>query len=336
MKRVLISVGIFVGLLAIVAVVMEVTATARQQAMRYFRTRSVFQYQPGNVVYDPALGYRLTPGLDVAFTNAEFSTRVRTNTIGFRDDDASLQGAQVWFLGDSYSFGWGVEEPDGVEKQYERATGKRVLNMSVPGYSNIQEMLMLMKWAHASPVTGIDVYLFLSSNDFIDNENTSFDAFPYFVEQGGSIALAKPLEASFSAWQETVNRWMITGTAARKSMLAYYAAAAVKNLSVRDVYSGYRSGKTAVPGNKAFLLVTQQLAQFAKERQSRVTVVYIPPTSGNKAAQQLPFLRKVCGTLGLRLLDLSPVLTAGDYYPLDKHWTPAGHAKVAAWLVQQP
>jgi len=50
----------------------------------------------------------------------------------------------------------------------------------------------------------------------------------------------------------------------------------------------------------------------------------------------LPFLRKVCGTLGLRLLDLTPVLTAADYYPLDKHWTPAGHAKVAAWLAQQP
>ncbi len=335
MKRLLISLAIFVCLLVIAAVIMEFTATDLQQKMRYARTRDVFQYSKERVVFDPVLGYRLTPNLDVAFSNAEFSTTVRTNAVGFRDDDASLSNPDVLFLGDSYVFGWGVERADGVEKQYEQRYGKKVLNMGVPGYSSIQEMLMLFKWSKSAPVTGKQVFLFVTANDFIDNENTAFGAFPYFMEQDGRFIVHQSTTESFGQWQETVDKWTIHAAFARKSMLVFYCLNALKNMQVKDIYKDYRSEDKPVKGNKAFVLVAEQLAEFSRANQCPVTLVYIPATDNNHS-QQPQLISAVCRKLGLGFADLTKVLTADDYYPLDKHWKPSGHAKAAAYLTPNP
>ncbi|GAA4463450.1 hypothetical protein GCM10023093_11940 [Nemorincola caseinilytica] len=329
MKRALISVGIFVGLLAVVAVAMELTASQQQLRARYFRTRSVFQYDKEHVVFDPVLGYRLTPRMDVTFDNTEFSTRVRTNAVGFRDDDASLNAPDVLFLGDSYAFGWGVNEEEGVEKQYERLTGKKVLNMAVPGYGNVQELLMLYKWEGSAQVQGKKIFLFLSPNDLLDNENTSFGAFPYFVEQAGSFRIHEPATAGFDEWQTAVDEWHIKAPIARRNMLAYYCLNALKNIRVKDLYKDHLSGERAVKGTKAFVLVAEELARFAKETQCALTIVYIPAMDAEHN-KYMPLVRDVCAKLGLQFADLGQVITPEDVYPMDMHWKASGHSKAAA------
>ena len=320
-------------MLAIVALIMEMTATQQQLKARYFRTRSVFQYGTERVVFDPALGYRLTPRMDVVFSNTEFTTKVQTNAVGFRDDDASLSAPDVLFLGDSYVFGWGVNEEECVEKQYERLTGKKVLNMGVPGYSNVQELLMLYKWAGSAPVKGKKIFLFFSPNDLLDNENTSFGAFPYFVEQAGSFTIHQPTASNFADWQKAVEEWHIKAPLARKSMFVYYCLNTLKNLRVKDLYKDHLDDGTALKGNKAFLLVAKQLAAFAKENECAVTIVYIPAIDAahNKF---MPLIRDACAKLGLQFADLSMVITPEDIYPMDMHWKASGHSK-AAQLVGQ-
>jgi hypothetical protein len=334
MKRALISIAIFLFLLALAGIIMEMMATGPQRKMRYFRTRNVFQYEVGHTVYDPVLGYRLSPKLDVAFDNVEFKSAVRTNAVGFRDDDRSLAAPDVLFLGDSYVFGWGVDEVEGVEKQYEKLSGKKVLNMGVPGYSNVQELMMLYKWAQSSPPNGKKVVLFLSANDFLDNENTSFDAFPYFIDSNGTFIVNQPTPDAVASWQATVNKWTIHTSIAKSSMLAFYFFNAIRNMQVKDIYKDYQGSHKAVQGNKAFILVAEQLAAFAKQYQCPVTIAYIPATD-TAHNKQLPLVRGVCRKLGLGFADLSPVLTEDDYYPLDKHWTSTGHAKAAAYLSRQ-
>lgn len=331
MKSVLISTLVFVGLLVVAGLLVEWSASEQQHKIRYYRTRSVFQYDRSNVVFDPVLGYRLAPNLNKPFHNVEFKTLVRTNSLGFRDDDKSLANPDVLFLGDSYVFGWGVEEENGVEKRFEKLTGKSVLNMGVPGYSNIQELMMLFKWSDAAKHYAHDIYLFFSTNDLIDNQNTSFGAFPCFEKVNGQLGLRKPSEEGYRTWLDVVDSWTVRSRFAETNMLAYYLAAALKGGSSDDIYQQDTTDEKTVKGNKAFVLVVQQLADFALEHNSKVNVVYIPSLS-ESANKHLPFVENVCRKMGLGFVNLSSILSADDYFSLDMHWRESGHRKVAELL----
>jgi len=332
MKRFLISAGIFLGLLVLMEGIMELTKTDKQVYMRYMRTRDVFQYDKENLIFDPVIGYRLKPGLDKSFNNLEFSSTIHTNSLGFRDDEVSLQNPDVLFLGDSYVWGWGVEEQDDVEKQYEKITGKKALNLGVPGYGSIQEMLMLFKWAKVAPPAGKSIVLFFCANDIYDNENTSFGAFPYFKETNGHISLSSPTEEGFNQWQVAVDKWSIKGNMAKNFIMAYYCLNVLKNMQVKDLYQGNQTDSSKINGGKAFMIVAKDLAEFSSKNQCPITLVYVPPAAyyrNGATDKSLDLVSKVCSKLGFRFLDLSKVLEKSDYYPIDQHWKTSGHKKAA-------
>lgn len=335
MKRLLIPIGVFLGLLVLAGLIMELVKTDRQEYVRYMRTRNVFQYTSGNVVFDPMMGYRVAPELSVPFNNTEFTTTVHTNALGFRDDDVSLQNPDVLFLGDSYAWGWGVDEPDGAERQYEKITGRKVLNMATPGYGNVQELLVLYKWSKVAAPQGKQIFLFFCANDIYDNGNTSFNAFPYFTDAGGHVSFSHPSQEGFDAWQNAVRKWTIDNGAARASMLAYYSLAAIRNLSVKDIYKDYQTDATRVGGGEAFMLVAENLAAFANKFQDQVTIVYVPPAALYKTGvpdRALSLVQQACNKFGFRFADLSSKLVKEDYYPLDQHWKASAHKKVAEVL----
>jgi len=100
---------------------------------------------------EPAIRYRLRPGLDVHFLGA----RVLTDSAGVRvgtSPTSEAQGAlRIALLGDSTSFGWGVAFEDSYGEQLRRAlesrTGRAVVlrNYSVPGYNAEQECAAFLK-----------------------------------------------------------------------------------------------------------------------------------------------------------------------------------------------
>lgn len=335
MKKLLLSVTVFVLTIAIAAVVLNLFKTEKMANAQYFRTRNVFQYNADNVQFDAGRGYSIAPHLNTSFTNKEFSTTVTTNQFGFRDDAASLNNPDVLFLGDSYAWGWGVDEKDGIEKRYEQLTGKRTLNMSVPGYGNIQELLTLFGWERRGPLQGKHVFMFFCANDLQDNENTSFNAFPYFVKTGNNISLHTPDKAGFDQWQETTNKWMIHSQLATSNILAYYTMAAIKNAGNKDIYKDYQTTTNRLNGAEAFMYVAENLAALQTQQQMRFTIVYIPSYSyyrTNQHDMSYKLVADVCNKLHLQFADLSPVLLKNDYYPLDKHWTAEGHRKVATFI----
>lgn len=78
----------------------------------FFRTyhllyeRNMIQYLPECARYDAELGYTLKPGI-CRFTNREFDVECRINSIGVRDDEASLSSPEIIVVGDSHAMGWG-------------------------------------------------------------------------------------------------------------------------------------------------------------------------------------------------------------------------------------
>lgn len=334
-KKIALSVVIFCITIFVAATALELFKTEQQANAQYFRTRNVFQYNNANVQYDAGRGYSIVPNLSTQFNNKEFNTTVTTNQLGFRDDDASLNNPDVFFIGDSYAWGWGVDEKEGIEKQYEQKTGKKVLNMSIPGYGNIQELLTLFAWQHRGPLQGKRVFLFFCANDLQDNENTSFNAFPYFVKSGNNISLHTPDKAGYEQWQDATSKWMIQNSLATKNILAYYAIATIKNAGNKDIYKDYQTTTNRLNGAEAFIYVAENLAAQQAQQQVQITIVYIPPYSYYKTGQydiSYKLVRDVCGKLHLQMADLSPVMDISDYMPLDKHWTAGGHQKAATYI----
>ena len=103
-----------------------------------------FQSEPFQVFgqTDPLVWWKLRPNLDVRLTGV----RVRTNRLGFRDErDAPPRGCvRVYCVGDSSTFGWGVEASamyTAVTERIlnaERARDVCVVSTGVPGYTSYQ------------------------------------------------------------------------------------------------------------------------------------------------------------------------------------------------------
>lgn len=101
--------------------------------------------------------YRLAPNLKVKFQGVDVST----NSFGMRGPEVKLEKAEDTFrialIGDSFAFGWGVEEKDSFARVIERELTTRlsdksldfdraeVLNFGTPGYSTFQEVALYEK-----------------------------------------------------------------------------------------------------------------------------------------------------------------------------------------------
>src|SRR3990172_9330211 len=102
----------------------------------YIWGRKISPFLLESFSYHPSLGTVVKPNLRIPFETAEFETFVTTNSMGFRDDEESLDNPEVLFIGDSFCFGWGVEDDETCEYLFERTAGVRSLNMGAPGYHN--------------------------------------------------------------------------------------------------------------------------------------------------------------------------------------------------------
>ncbi|MBX9767124.1 MAG: SGNH/GDSL hydrolase family protein, partial [Bdellovibrionales bacterium] len=84
----------------------------------------------------------------------EFGTfSFRLNKQGYRGEDweTSPDGKSVLFLGDSYTFGWGVRDAETFPAQIKayfqkKRMSAKILNAGVPGYGTFQELAVLKDW----------------------------------------------------------------------------------------------------------------------------------------------------------------------------------------------
>ena len=117
----------------------------------YLRTRgSRILPKPDLYQLDPDTGKRMKPG----WTGTEFGTSIRINSHGLRSPETPREKADGTFrilaLGDSWTFGFRMDEEDSYPRQLERILNERleargasgrveVINSGVIGYSTFQE-----------------------------------------------------------------------------------------------------------------------------------------------------------------------------------------------------
>lgn len=158
--------------------------------------------------WDRHLFYRLQPGLDLPLTDITMPAAIRprtqwifhTNARGFNTDDVDPEKPEGTFrvvaLGDSSTFGWGVQPAETYAKRLQSMLRARhasgdieVVNLGVCGYSSLQGLVLLERVA-ASYAPDV-VTLSYGSNDFS------------LVPEPFDVALARNL-----GWSGALRDWL--------------------------------------------------------------------------------------------------------------------------------
>jgi lysophospholipase L1-like esterase len=125
------------------------------------------RYQ-ADLVTDEDVGYRHRPGLKTRY----YGTDVSCNTLGFRDREFGEKGAdefRVMVLGDSVTFGVGVEEGETFSRRLEPLLSARLgrpvrtMNFGVASYNTMQELACLEKFSD-SLVPDLVICLFVDND----------------------------------------------------------------------------------------------------------------------------------------------------------------------------
>jgi hypothetical protein len=144
--------------------------------------------------YDSLFGWAHKPGQEGIFETPQFRTHVRINDKGLRDRSHSYEGQndgqRILVLGDSFAWGYGVEESERFSQILEKSLDVEVVNAGVSGYSTDQELL----WYKNEGIkydTDL-VILVIAGNDVGDNEQPLVSTIyykPKFVIENGQLIL---------------------------------------------------------------------------------------------------------------------------------------------------
>ena len=144
--------------------------------------------------YDSLLGWTHEPGQEGIFETPQFSTVVRINEDGLRDRRHSYESEsdieRILVLGDSFAWGYGVEESERFSQVLEKSLDVEVINAGISGYSTDQELL----WYKNEGIkyeTDL-VILVIAGNDVGDNEQQLVSTIyykPKFVIADGELVL---------------------------------------------------------------------------------------------------------------------------------------------------
>ena len=271
--------------------------------------RNTIQVMPECAVYDEGLTYTLRPG-HCTFSNPEFSNALSINTLGVRDDQASLDQPGVVMLGDSITMGWGVNQDEAFPSVFEQKTGRRTLNAGVASYGTVRELRMLSRVDRRAAT---DIVIQYSGNDLAENEDLIAGRFRILSREG---------------YEQTVS--------GQAEMLGYHPGKYSLNLMVmlrNSLRARSNPAAVASPHHEAalFLKVMEQspvdLSPF------RVTVLSLERPFID-AVRPLARAAESSVIHRLQFVDASGIsATPGAFYVLDDHPTLIGHEAIAQLLI---
>lgn len=90
----------------------------------------------GNISLTNDNGYnQLKPNRELVSITSEYSVTYKLNQLGLRDDDYLEEESYILALGDSLSFGEGVQKHESYVDRIEKGINQSILNLAAPGHS---------------------------------------------------------------------------------------------------------------------------------------------------------------------------------------------------------
>ncbi len=307
-------------------------------------------FAPGQHVpqreYDEQLGWRGRPELDCQLREKSFTISISQNSSGFRDRERTRDkrpgSMRILCLGDSFTWGWGVEEPAIYTRVLERAleggdTQIEVANAGVGGYSTDQLLIYLREEAlEYSP----DLVLYQAArNDIRGNMTTTAEGLyskPRFVLSDDGVLVAKncpvPPLSSLGRVKYVVSR---------KSRFAYFVKHRMHlgRHGVRRPGAGAAAERVPIVSDRAdhpFMLFCSLVREMRDECEAS-GAEFAALLGFRLSEEQMEYWGRECEgveTHFLReyLLDLEETSGQPAFIEDDGHWTEQGHWWVAEYI----
>jgi lysophospholipase L1-like esterase len=290
--------------------------------------------------YDPILGWAHEPGQEGIFETPQFRTVVRINEDGLRDRPHSYERQnskeRILVLGDSFAWGYGVEESERFSQLLEKSLDVEVINAGVSGYSTDQELL----WYRNEGIkyeTDL-VILALTGNDVGDNDqqlvSTIYYKPKFVIEKGQLVATGYPVP-------KTSAQGKFIYALSQRSALAYFLVQ--RYFDLHSLYGKMKVGSghasSPVSGTNAerepFGLTIDLIDEMRNIAESRNAKFMIVATdrwwNGPSGATYKDFISTL-RTEGFLVLDVESMPDFDPevmLIPDDGHWNHAGHEFVA-------
>lgn len=316
----------------------------------------------GFYIADDKIGFRPASHRSGIITTYEWSVKVRTNSLGLRErelDQLPHHSRRILALGDSFTFGAGVEEKAAYPRLIEASLRKSglplvVVNSGVSGYGTVQQVRWLVRII-GSVKPDVVLVGFFVGNDFYDNlalnkyqvidgylTSTLDHGTRLYLTQklGISPELKIKLRTHLHLYPLLMNAWtnllILTGKADTESQYEIYRTDLTENIRnavdvTRDAFIQLKqiSSRMAIPVG-VVIIPDARVASIISKRRN-----YNFARPGN-------ILLDLGNKLGIPVLDLTPLFTDREdlYYPADGHWTREGHQlaadSIASWLTGGP
>lgn len=290
--------------------------------------------------YDSLLGWAHEPGQEGVFETPQFRTVVRINENGLRDRRHSYERQndteRILVLGDSFAWGYGVEESERFSQLLEEALGVEVINAGVSGYSTDQEFL----WYKNEGVkyeTDL-VILVLTGNDVGDNNrelvNTIYYKPKFVIEEGQLVLRGVPVP-------KTSPQGKIIYFVSQRSALAYflvqryfdlhalYGKLKVDSVRASSPVSGINTEREPF---KLTMALIDEMSSIAESREAKFMIVTTDRWWNHPARETYKDLVTTLQGEGFLVLDVEsmPGFDPEDMLiPDDGHWSQSGHEFVA-------
>jgi hypothetical protein len=266
--------------------------------------------------------------------SGDYDVEVVFNRHGLRDRRDISDGAarDLYVLGDSFAFGWGVEENERFSNVLEKLTARRVYNVATT--ANLDGFERLLAYAAKQGAVIRDVVLAINMIDDVRD----YDAAPK-----PTAKRTKPVAAGFTV--QTAKEFLL-----KNSALYFLATSSIGSVDLlRQAFIRLGLVKTlnvvagGVPNDRAVRSTADHIVALSKVY--GLTVLIIPSRGlwvGEKRKATAAAHRKFSDELirqGLHVVDMRPVMeAAGDpmqfHFRNDGHWVPKGHVLAAQELAR--
>lgn len=293
--------------------------------------------------YDPGYGVRANmPNVDTRhYVPGDYDVRITSNSAGMRGQreyavEKPAGVRRVLMLGDSFVYGYGVEDDQVVSALLEDrlnaldrgAPRWEVVNLAVSGFGQAEE---LVTWHARGAAYAPDVVLlFYFENDIGNNAVANL----YAVGADGTLVRAAPEFLPGIRTQEILYsiapiRWLFEHSEAW-NLVRNRLSGVVQNTLLRE-QGLEKFNDTSEKGTSLTRALLRQLVADVRAAGARPVIVVIPDRKEMSSTFPLP--AEEVAALGVELLDGRDYLVRADYYDRDSHWRPSGHEKTAERLV---
>jgi hypothetical protein len=326
---------------------------------------------------DALVGYSLRPDWETVHASGDFQVPVRTNALGMRGAPvSSLPSAgslRILFAGDSYPFGFGVEEGESFPVRTGQLLGAalgrpvEVINAGVPGWAMDQTLLSLRE--HRLDLQPDLLVVSVMQNDIVDlgwhrlevddqGLPTRVESRRHTVDQHGVLRWLDG-DAALVEVPVPQSRWL-----AERSQLYHWVRSRLVRLWLRTVQpepsrpTGEASSRTvsplaglseeeiqqAIEASPDFRVRYHEALLAAIERDARARGIAVRFVTIGHAGPDYDAVRSWCEARSGACFDTQP-LFAGNaagalVFPSDGHWNAAGHERAARaiseWLTADP